>query len=281
LFRTRRLPSAVLVAVLLASCPLPGEAGIFSSITKFCSSVGNAVVGVLDGAADIVKETGSLVANGLLTPINFVCGTDMSVSFTDPKTGKKSPKQKVSPELLKTLQTNHLISTSCEIAGKKFGDEKTIHFKVDQPGEVTCRIAWTGAPRLAMILNGPGQVGYYDRVDGPSSLYFKFVVTEALVKKGKEWRITVKDFSKSNTPSKVTLTAFTPRTMGETLDSATTEQRAGFAEQDIRKLAARVADLENQLRLEKEFTRRLHDLIKQLRDRINAVDHKDDGKNRG
>jgi hypothetical protein len=57
------------------------------------------------------------------------------------------------------------------------------------------RAAWTGsAERLTLILNGPGQTGYYDRKDGASPLEIDFEVSQAHVNRGDRWTISVVNF---------------------------------------------------------------------------------------
>jgi len=68
-------------------------------------------------------------------------------------------------------------------------------FQVTQPGLIKATLTWESkACQLALILNGPGQTGYYARKDGASPLSFEFLVTEAHIAKGSEWTITVSCF---------------------------------------------------------------------------------------
>ena len=64
-------------------------------------------------------------------------------------------------------------------------------FQITQPGPIKANLTWDSKDcPLSMILNGPGQTGYYQRKDGPSPLAFEFAVTETHIAKGKDWTIT-------------------------------------------------------------------------------------------
>ena len=72
----------------------------------------------------------------------------------------------------------------------------TIDFQVASPGRLRVQVAWTGsADNLAIILNGPGQTGYYERVDGPSPATFDFVFNRRHVAAEGQWRISIVNFS--------------------------------------------------------------------------------------
>jgi len=69
---------------------------------------------------------------------------------------------------------------------------ETVEITVTTPGRIEANAVWTGsAGRLALILNGPGRVGYYARQDGPSPLTLSFDITAALLAKGATWRVSV------------------------------------------------------------------------------------------
>jgi hypothetical protein len=80
-------------------------------------------------------------------------------------------------------------------------------FEVTRPGPIQATLTWESeACPLTLILNGPGQVGYYQRKDGASPLSFEFAVTEDLIAKGKEWAVTVTCFRyKGSSPINYTL----------------------------------------------------------------------------
>jgi hypothetical protein len=57
------------------------------------------------------------------------------------------------------------------------GDRDTFNFTVNSVGTINAGATWTGtAANLALILNGPGQVGYYARNDGSSPLSLNYSI---------------------------------------------------------------------------------------------------------
>ena len=79
-----------------------------------------------------------------------------------------------------------------------YGDSKVFSFEVKAAGTIRVQANWTGsAPRLALILNGPGQVGYYQRADGPSPLTVTQEVTPAILAKGTAWSVSIVNFGRS------------------------------------------------------------------------------------
>ena len=69
------------------------------------------------------------------------------------------------------------------------------HVRLTEPGEIRVRAEWTGAQSdLALIINGPGQVGYYARQDGSSPLEVAYTVTAGDLASGDDWRVTVASF---------------------------------------------------------------------------------------
>jgi peroxiredoxin len=68
-------------------------------------------------------------------------------------------------------------------------------FKVEHAGKIRGTLKWTSPNhQLALILNGPGQVGYFARKDGASPLTVEFDVTREHILKGKDWSINVVSF---------------------------------------------------------------------------------------
>jgi hypothetical protein len=72
-------------------------------------------------------------------------------------------------------------------------DGRTIyHLRVMNPGEIRVRAQWTGTQStLWLIINGPGQVGYYARQDGASPLEVSYYVTESDLAAGDDWRVSI------------------------------------------------------------------------------------------
>ena len=67
--------------------------------------------------------------------------------------------------------------------------------RLEEPGMVTGRATWTGVPpNMAMIVNGPAQVGYYARQDGPTNLEVQYNVSNADFGTGRHWRLSLVSF---------------------------------------------------------------------------------------
>jgi len=77
-----------------------------------------------------------------------------------------------------------------------FGDRKTYSFAVTAPGKIVLRANWSGSMPLALILNGPGQTGYYVRKDGKSPLRAVYTVTRRDLEKRGHWRVSIANFSR-------------------------------------------------------------------------------------
>jgi hypothetical protein len=67
-------------------------------------------------------------------------------------------------------------------------------FQVQQTGVISAKLSWGGSLPLALILNGPGQVGYYARKDGASPLVIEFNVSEEHIARGTDWQIKISTF---------------------------------------------------------------------------------------
>ncbi|MGB7786930.1 MAG: hypothetical protein WBL27_12580 [Salinimicrobium sp.] len=79
--------------------------------------------------------------------------------------------------------------------GSADNKRKVYDFEVTNPGEIEISAKWRGRENdLALILNGPGQTGYYSRKDGSSPLKINFEVTPELVEKGKKWKVSIVNF---------------------------------------------------------------------------------------
>lgn len=82
--------------------------------------------------------------------------------------------------------------------GSAFGERDTFDITLPRAGMVNIHVVWRGTTKnLAVILNGPGQTGYYARRDGASPIEIKFNVTEQLFRRGAQWRVSVVNFSRS------------------------------------------------------------------------------------
>jgi hypothetical protein len=81
--------------------------------------------------------------------------------------------------------------------GNAFGDRDVFDITLPRAGLVRIRVDWRGTTeRLAVILNGPGQTGYYARRDGVAPLNIEFNVTDELFRRGANWRVSVVNFSR-------------------------------------------------------------------------------------
>lgn len=82
-----------------------------------------------------------------------------------------------------------------------FGAREGLTFEVAVPGTITLEATWTSkveTVNLALILNGPGQVSYYVREDGPSPLqaeYTLYTLTAQDVAKSESWAASIVNFS--------------------------------------------------------------------------------------
>ena len=87
-----------------------------------------------------------------------------------------------------------------------FGDRDIFNFTVNSVGTINGEATWTGgAANLALILNGPGQVGYYARKDGPSPLSLSYTVTTTDLSKGTDWRLSIVNFGGGEATGTVTI----------------------------------------------------------------------------
>jgi hypothetical protein len=90
--------------------------------------------------------------------------------------------------------------------GSTFGDRDIFNFRVNSVGTINGEATWTGsAADLALILNGPGQEGYYARVDGLSPLSLSYTVTTADLNKGTDWRLSIVNFGSGDATGTVTI----------------------------------------------------------------------------
>jgi len=111
--------------------------------------------------------------------------------------------------------------------GYAFGDRDVFNVKIERPGPLAVHAAWQGsASSLALILNGPGQTGYYARQDGASPLRISFEITPELLRLGNEWTISIVNFSSRGSASGVILIEY-PASVRKLTDLAP-DQRAAI-----------------------------------------------------
>lgn len=73
-------------------------------------------------------------------------------------------------------------------------------------GTIKGQATWTGSPaNLAFIINGPGQVGYFARNDGPSPLSVSYAVTQANYSQGRTWMVSLVSFNTTNLSAQINI----------------------------------------------------------------------------
>jgi hypothetical protein len=109
--------------------------------------------------------------------------------------------------LLIVFSSNVNADTYSFSVSSTFGDRDIFNFTVNNVGTIFAEATWTGsASNLALILNGPGQEGYYMREDGTSPLSLSYTVTSADLSEGKDWRISIINFEDGNADGTVMIT---------------------------------------------------------------------------
>jgi hypothetical protein len=74
-------------------------------------------------------------------------------------------------------------------------------------GAINGRATWSGSPgTMALIINGPGQVGYYARNDGGSPLTVSYSVTPGDLGGGDLWRVSLTSFSAADADGSIEVT---------------------------------------------------------------------------
>jgi hypothetical protein len=74
-------------------------------------------------------------------------------------------------------------------------------------GAINATANWSGTPgTMALIINGPGQVGYYARQDGGSPLSVSYTVTPANLGAGDLWRVSLTSFVAADANGSIEIT---------------------------------------------------------------------------
>ncbi len=115
---------------------------------------------------------------------------DKKLVFLNRQMERMEPISPINLELPETERECHQINI-----GDNFGDRNTFDIKVTKPGPIKIKVDWQG-PELALILNGPGQTGYYARKDGPCPLAITYDVAKTVLNRGTQWKVSVVNFSK-------------------------------------------------------------------------------------
>ena len=75
------------------------------------------------------------------------------------------------------------------------GTRRVIPLKPDIEGTFTVKVEWEGSAKsLALLLNGPGQTGFYARKDGSSPLFLQYKFTRQQVASGGPWQVSIVNF---------------------------------------------------------------------------------------
>jgi hypothetical protein len=78
-----------------------------------------------------------------------------------------------------------------------YGSRQNFEFNVVSEGQIRVEVRWTGGPRrLALILNGPGRAGYYQRRDGGSPMAVVQPVSRSILSRGTSWRVSIVNFNR-------------------------------------------------------------------------------------
>jgi len=176
----------------------------------------------------------------------------------------------------------------------------TFPITIDKSGIVYFGIEWVGIDKMMVELVGPrgSRIGKYERVSGKSKMGFSIRISPELIKKGgKIWKLNFICFKKSHHTITGKIHMMYPiisqltNTTVSTTSNTSNNQSSGNSSKQVarlrslevqnRQLKSRIERLE---RKDKVFTTQLTEylkLIKRLKARINALDHKDDGSRRG
>jgi hypothetical protein len=105
------------------------------------------------------------------------------------------PQARIARPELRAVEPQSRIEKVLEL-NSTFGDRDVFRITPGRPGTISVEVAWRGSTdRLAVILNGPGQTGYYARQDSGSPLTLTFEVTREVYARGEPWVISVVNFS--------------------------------------------------------------------------------------
>lgn len=123
----------------------------------------------------------------------LIVATSASSSVAQPE---RRPQLRVARPVVDATPRHSTLDTVFQLSSV-FGDRDVFEITLGGPGTVKATVRWRGsADRLALILNGPGQTGYYARQDGTSPLSISFDVTRELFQRGATWTISVVNFDR-------------------------------------------------------------------------------------
>jgi hypothetical protein len=127
---------------------------------------------------------------------------------TDTLTPTPIPTPTHTPTLMPTITPTPTPMTQTWEHDISLHDNREIyHIRLTRPGQIKVRATWTGTQSsLALIINSPGQRGYYARKDGSSPLEVTYNVTAADFATSDEWRVTVASFGAGQADGNVEIT---------------------------------------------------------------------------
>jgi len=138
-----------------------------------------------------------------VTPANFAAGDTWLVTVASFGSGQAQG----------TVQITYPSGSSVSPVTNNFvvapgnGEEVSV-LVLHGAGAIAAQSNWTGTPtNMALIINGPGQVGYFARQDGPSPLSVNYNVTPANFAAGDTWLVSLVSFnSGSNATGQINVT---------------------------------------------------------------------------
>lgn len=151
--------------------------------------------------------------------LQYPPGGTYTIGVTPRSTGNNNFRLKVStPEVASTQPSGSqcsgdtcshsiplVVAADAEI-GSEFGARAVFPIDITCPGRIEATAFWSGtAERLALILNGPGQVGYFDRADGASPLTVQATATQAQLQSGSRWWVSLVNFRGGAATGRVTI----------------------------------------------------------------------------
>ncbi|MCA9984519.1 MAG: FHA domain-containing protein, partial [Anaerolineales bacterium] len=147
----------------------------------------------------------------LATPIPTDTPTGTPTPTTEPtETFTPTPTTEFTPTPTATVTPTATATESLEqdrSSEVSVVNNRTIYYiRLTEPGLITVNASWTGAQsQLSLLINGPGQQGFYARQDGSSELSVSYQVTADDFDDGDEWRVTVASFGSDRADGTITI----------------------------------------------------------------------------
>jgi serine/threonine protein kinase len=181
------------------------EPGTISARAVWSGSQSNlALIIGADGGATTVRQDGpsGLVATWTVTPAQFEASRVWRVTVASFGSGSANGTMEITYPSGSTVTP---FSGNFTIA-EGYASSVTL-LVLNRAGTVKAEATWAGTPvNLALILNGPGQVGAYVREDGPTGLNWSYAVSQTEFETGDTWRVSLVSFSQANATGTVNLT---------------------------------------------------------------------------